>query len=354
MARPIFAKNACGYSQLSPNYYCMDAENIQVLFFQHLKRELPVHLSLVDEISELLGISNDSAYRRLRGEKPISFEELKKLCAHFHLSLDQFLHIGNDSIVFHGKSADKENFDFETYLAGILKLLQYMNSFKNRELLYLNKDVPIFHHFYYPELASFKYFFWMKTILHYPEYARMPFSFDTLIEPLINVGNKIARAYTDLPSMEIWNIESINSTIRQIEYYRNTGNFSSQKDIRTVYEALGKCIDHIEAQAEAGYKFFPEDVSHTERGAYKMYFNEFILGDNTIMAVLDGNMITFINHSVINILQTRDPDFCRYTYEHFHNIIKRSTLISEVGEKERSRFFKTIREKINSRKNALL
>ena len=51
---------------------------------------------------------------------------------------------------------------------------------------------------------------------------------------------------------------------------------------------------------------------------------------------------------------TADKGFCDYTYQHIQNIIRKSTLISDVGEKERSRFFNTVREKINNRKAALL
>ena len=59
--------------------------SVQQIFFQHVKDHLPAHLSLVDEIAELLNISIDSAYRRIRGEKAISFEELRTLCSHFRI-----------------------------------------------------------------------------------------------------------------------------------------------------------------------------------------------------------------------------------------------------------------------------
>ncbi len=55
----------------------MDKPDVQQIFFQHIKSNLAAHLSLVDEVAELLNISNDSAYRRIRGEKPLSFEEIK-------------------------------------------------------------------------------------------------------------------------------------------------------------------------------------------------------------------------------------------------------------------------------------
>jgi plasmid maintenance system antidote protein VapI len=81
----------------------METSSAQQAFFQHVKGKIPPHISMVDEIAELLNISNDSAYRRIRADKPISFEELQKLCVHYKVSLDQFLNLQSDAFIFTGK-----------------------------------------------------------------------------------------------------------------------------------------------------------------------------------------------------------------------------------------------------------
>src|SRR5215467_7685344 len=120
----------------------MDQANVQQVFFQHIRNNLPAHLSLVDEIAELLNISNDSAYRRIRGEKGISFDELRTLCSHFKISLDQLFFLNSESIVFSGRNIDQNNVSFELWLQNILRQLEFMNSFDRKEMIYLNKDVP--------------------------------------------------------------------------------------------------------------------------------------------------------------------------------------------------------------------
>lgn len=333
----------------------MESASVQVLFFQHLKSSLPAHISMAEQVAELLQISIDSAYRRIRGEKPISFDELQKLCSNYNISLDQFVHIQNDAIVFNGRTATATRFNFEDYLKSVLQNVEYMNSFSKREMLYLNKDIPIFYHFLYPELAAFKSFFWMRSILNYPEYVNKTFNVEENInERIKQTGVQLAAAYSMLPSQEVWNIESINSTIRQIEYYKDTHVFTSRNDIITLYKCLERTMDYIQRQAVCGYKISPDGKQVNKHVSYKMYVNEFILGDNSILAQLNNTRVAYLNHSVINFLLTKDPSFCEYTWQHFQNIIKKSTLISEVGEKERSRFFNIIKEKINARKNALL
>ena len=331
----------------------MEQPGVQQVFFQHIRNNLPAHLSFVDEIAELLDISNDSAYRRIRGEKAVSFDELRILCSHFKISLDQLLYLNSESVIFSGRYADHSNFSFEDYLTkNILGQLEFMNSFEKKELLYLNKDIPIFHFFNFHELAAFKFFFWMKTILQYPMFGSSLFSANEFMDSLEKVGKKIVEEYNKLPSQEIWNIESINSTIHQIEYYKDTRVFASSEDIIRLYDALEATINHIEKQAEVGWKFTLDGKTSSPKSSYKVFVNEFILGDNTLIALLNDTKIAYINHSVINVLWTKDTAFAEHTYQHFQNIIRRSSLISDVGEKERNRFFNGMREKIHHRKKA--
>ena len=157
---------------------------LQQHFFQHVKSRLPAHLSFVEEVADLLEISTDSAYRRIRGDKQISLEEVQKLCLHFNISLDPVLNIKSDSTVFFGNWVDVENFDFGKYLEDMLMQLQMIADGEKVMMYYEAKDIPPFHHFQFPQLAAFKYFFWMKTILAYPSLSKEHFESHQLEKPL--------------------------------------------------------------------------------------------------------------------------------------------------------------------------
>jgi len=331
----------------------MEQPGAQQLFFQHIKNNLPSHLSLVDEIAALLNISNDSAYRRIRGEKGISFDEIRTLSVHFKISLDQLFYLNSQSIIFTGKSVDNRDFPFDLYLADMHGQLKFMNSFDKKELIYLCKDVPIFHYFHYSELAAFKFFFWMKTLLQYPSFGKKMFVSDDFADALHKTSGKIVEEYNKLPSQEVWNVENIHSTIRQIEYYKETKTFASALDIVNLYNCLDKTIDHIEKQAELGYKFSILEKQPASRVEYKLFMNEFVLGDNSLCAILNDTKVVYLNYGVLSYIITRDSTFTEHIYQHYQNIIRRSTLISNVGEKERSRFFNTMREKIHNRRRAI-
>lgn len=312
-----------------------------------------MHLSLVDEVADVLNISNDSAYRRIRGEKPIALEEIKKLCLHFKISLDQLLHLNSESFLFTGKLADRINFSFELYIQDFLQQLQIINSFEDKELYYWAKDVPIPYYYQFQELAAFKCFFWMKTVMEYPEYNRMKFKFEDFDDKLWKIGEKILETYNKIPSHEIWNVDNINTYMQQIEYYKDTNVFASKSDIIILYECLEKMVDHIENQAEIGYKF-NRNTKEVKGQSVKIYVNEFIIGDNTVMAVINKMPFVYLNHSFINYANTKDAVFCNYTYDYFQKLIRKSTLVSFVSEKQRSSFFNPIRENIERRKNAVM
>ena len=86
---------------------------------------------------------------------------------------------------------------------------------------------------------------------------------------------------------------------------------------------------------------------------FQMYFNEIIILENSVLAQLDGSKAAFIVHNVLNVLMTRDPRFCDNMSTYIQNLIKKSTLISTVSERERSRFFKHLRQRIAGRKQHL-
>ena len=328
----------------------MSNNDLQQSFFQHIKSNMPPHLSFVDEVASILNISNDSAYRRIRGEKPISFEETKRLSAHFHVSIDQLLNLQTDASTFSTKYVTSENFDFEKYLEQMLKDMQYIASFKEKEIVYHSKDIPVFHYFSFPELAAMKYFFWMKVLLQFPDLVNKNFSFDFKKNPILDIGRKVISMYNTIPAAEIMSIENINTTLRQIEYLKET-YMISEPDLKVIYDQLHDMTDHLSRQAEAGVKFLPGEQPNANSGEYKLYVNDFVIGDNSIIVTMNGNKASFYVHNHLNYLIISDPRFTGYHNNFVQNVMKKSILISGVGEKYRARFFYLIHEKIEQCRN---
>lgn len=319
---------------------------LQINLFQHIKFALPSNLSLADEVADVLEVSIDSAYRRIRGEKQLSFEEIQKLSNRFHISVDKILNLKSDSVLFSGNYVRHKDFDFLKYLDDMYKNLAYIAGFEQKELIYFSKDLHLFYYCMFPELAAFKFFVWMKTLLQYPEYASEKFSLEKIQDSLFERAKKIAAISCQIPITEILNVENIQITLRQIEYYKDTGLFSSRSELDLIYNKLEEMVSHMENVCAAGRRYLPGQKPLLTNASLKMYVNDFVLGDHSNLAIFNGNKICFINHNVINFLSTQDEEFCNYSYDFVQNIIRKSMQISEVGERERVVFFNMIRQRI--------
>jgi hypothetical protein len=333
----------------------MESSDTQLRFFQNIKAMLPPHVSFVDEIANLLNISNDSAYRRIRADKPISFEELQKLCVHYKISLDQFLNLQNDTFIFFGKIHRDSGFAFEDWLGEVLKQYTIISSFEKKHIYFLLKDLPFNQHFLIPELTAFKCFVWMKFFSDYDPAKEMKFSFNYPgFEKYNAIGQKIVDVYNTIPTTELWNTEAINTTIRQIEYYYESGNVISKEQAAVLFDKVIELVNHIEKEAELGFKFKMGILPPKPLAEYKLFNNEMRLGDNSLLAEMGDIKVAFVNHSYMHFIGTRDETFTKAMFRNMNYQTNKGTLISTSGERERVKFFNQMREEIRQRKAALL
>jgi len=109
----------------------------------------------VDAVASILHVSNDSAYRRIRGETPLVLDEARELCNYYKISLDHILNVQSDAILFRNIRIDTSKYSYEKYLYDMIKQLEYMGNYTHKEIIYRSKDIPLFHNFYYyPLIAS--------------------------------------------------------------------------------------------------------------------------------------------------------------------------------------------------------
>lgn len=329
----------------------METTPIQQELFTRLKQLLPSHVSLAAELGDLLGLSADSIYRRIRGEKPITIDELKKICDHYQLSLDQLLQLKTESVLFNAPGLNGNSDDFADYLKAMLVQFKYFNSFKTRDIFYLCKDAPIWYFYLFPDLAAFKTFFWSKTINNQPALVGKKFSIAAFpYTECFAMGQQVLEEHNKINSVELWNLESIHSTINQVAYYRDAGIFESDDDLHRVIASFQQWLDHLQLQAEKGCKFMPGAGEAAYRAPLQFYVNELILGNNTMVIKLDEKELSMVTYSVFQYLFTDDIRFSQKAMVSFNTLLSRSSLISKTGEKERSRFFNMLRDKVSSLK----
>jgi hypothetical protein len=236
--------------------------------------------------------------------------------------------------------------NFEKYLEAILHDLEHIAACQDKHIICLSKDLLFFYNFAFRSIFAFRNFFWMKSIVQHPDFVQKQFSADLLTPEIEKLGKQIILAYNSIPSFEIWNTECINSLISQVEYYKEAGYFKKPADADEIYNDLRELIDHLKLQAETGVKLMPGESSQLKKNNLMFFYNRLTLGDNSILVSANGKKSAYLNYEVLNYIVTHDEAFCNNLHTNMQALIKRSTILSNVSEKQRNIFFNILYKKI--------
>jgi hypothetical protein len=312
------------------------AFEMQEVFIKHLKQVVPANVSLVDDIADLLKISNDSAYRRLRNETELSLDETYKICKHYRISVDSVFSNKNDSVTCNYIKLTDSSDNFESYLTGILNQLTRLQKSDTAKIIYAAEEIPIFHSFYSKELAAFKLFYWQRSVLNVPEYQTKKFDRDSIPEKQLQIAEDIYQNYLRVPSTEIWTDETIQTTIKQIEYYFESGAFKEKEDTIIVLQELKKMMQAINRHSEHENK---NEKNNSLVTPFSLYNSDLVIGTNCIHINVEQSAYSYISFNTMNSLTTGNQQFCEEIEHWMKNLIKKSTLISGIAEKQRFQFF---------------
>ena len=322
--------------------------DIQEQIFQKIIDQLPPNISLVDEISEILEISTDSAYRRIRGEKHLTIHEVQTLCEKYRFSVDDLASKSISTVTFRANLLSEEGFNFTNYFESLLDNIQVVSIHEQAEVIFLLNEINLFQLVQVPEVYAFKLFYWQKSNLGFPGYRDKLFTFDLLDDEIIKITSEITEYYTKLRTIELTTEETLISFLKQVLFYYEAGFFETKNDAKKLCEKLIELVEHLKHQAELGFKFAFGKKPAGKEGNFLLYYNDILLIDQTILVKAGDNISTYITNNGINLLQTYNKNFFQYNYQWCKNLIQKSTLISGTGEKERNKFFLKLNDKIQN------
>lgn len=322
-------------------------DDIQHQLFKRIRDQLPEHVSMVDEIAEILEISNDSAYRRIRGEKPISLHEVQKLAGHFSLSVDDLIGSRGDTVTFRANLLDAEDYSFTHWLRTLLQFTNDTEKAEDVEVIFILNELNIFHIIQFPEVCAFKLYFWQKSNLDFEALRDVKFRTDFCDVEIIKMAEEIASKYVKIDTIEFTTQENLNSFLKQVLYYSEAGYFESRDEAHKLCGVLHELVSHQQKQAELGFKFPYGKPPVGKENNFRLYHNDIVLADNTTIIKTKDFGTTFITSNAINLMQTHNQAFFEYNYKWGMNLLSKSVPISGTAEKERNRFFRDLHEQID-------
>ncbi|MBW8332760.1 MAG: hypothetical protein K0M40_12125 [Prolixibacteraceae bacterium] len=315
--------------------------NLQHDLFDRLKNITKDNAYLMDVLSNLLNISSDAMYRRMRGEKLLNLEELIKICLHFNISLDEIIGIKKQSLQFNYVPLDlREPEIYKLYMKSLLNSFSDLSKADDKEVFYTAVDIPMFHFLPYVELTLFKVFSWSNSTGAFQgKYGE----FCNLIkdDELLDIYKQQTAVYNAIPSVEIWTEGTFDAILRSIDYYYQSGYFSNADEALLLCHQLLEMVAKINKWSNRGFK---DELS--TKIPYKLYLSDMELENNYVI-LRRGEMIScIIKLYTINSMSTIDPDFCNESMKWISNTMKKSILISGGLQKESFKFFNHLTQKI--------
>ena len=290
----------------------------------------------------------DSSYRRIRGETALSIDEVYNLCRHFKISFDAFTSPSKGLVTFNYTDLSNNPGNFEIYLQSILTDLQLILAAETKQIIYAGQDIPVFYHYGYPEIAAFKMFYWMKSIMNASGFEDKKFELANISDELFETGKKIIDLYRKIPSIEIWTNSTIESTLKQITFYWDSGIFHSATDAIKVCEALKLELTEIQKQAERSTKVLDSiQDSKSSQPNYILYFSEIELTNNCVLIQIGDSYLVYLGHFSFNTMSSSNNNYADQTSQWLNNIIKKSVQVSGISEKQRYQFFKKMFQKLD-------
>ncbi len=313
----------------------------QIAFFERLKTAMPTQYNMAGEIAEILGVSPDSVYRRMRGETALTYKEL--------LLIQQELNL-KESILFPLENIEEVNFiyarpayGYDTYLF-LQEITNQMNLVHRREGLHIllsSDDLPFFLHFLSPALLQFKLLVFSGRDIHD---AERPEEHDPAFAEL---ANTIIKRWLEASSEEVWGSNPLDSTLRQIAYsYEN--ELISLRYATMLLQELNTIVDIVKAWATSGKK----DFNGISGGPIELYQSEINMGEMNLMLTYGEEMAVYKSNYGYGYLKTEHPVYCDETMQWVKDLESKGILISGSGERFRNRYIGLLRESI--RKTATL
>ncbi len=314
----------------------------QNLFLKKIEDLLDPSTSLVHELSDILNLSMDSAYRRIRGETLLSIDEIINLCNHFNISFDAFSRDEANLVTFSYKSFENHAENLLNYLKDIEADLIKISSFPESHIIYACQDLPVFYHYNNPEMAAFKFFYWMRSIMNISELESEKYDPGLIDNEIFSVAKNVYDLYSKVKSTEIWTDTTIQSTLKQISFYWDSGIFNTKEEALSICESLKATILNIQKQAENSCKTGTKDLSDKEEVIeknYFLYYSEIEITNNCVLIDLGKIKSVHLSHFSFYTMKTMNEVYCKKTEDWLNSLIKKTTLISGVSEKLRFQFF---------------
>ncbi|MDR1982151.1 MAG: hypothetical protein LBQ39_11130 [Tannerellaceae bacterium] len=301
---------------------------------------IPSHVKLIDYVTDTLGITIQSAYRRIRNEIPFTFEEISKLSRALHFSVDEVIGLEhNKQALFElqGKVSFTPLETFSVMLDRYRVYLLRMYEAKEKEwITTMNHLLPLFS-VGSDHLFRFFYYKWIHQISKVPinyyfSEVTVPAEIRVLYEEIGHYSQRIGNAAYIIDRNLFLN------TVKELQYYYKRGLISDE-EIGLIKNTLSNAVDYMEKLIREGANglgisslFYLSSVGIETNSTYMKY-------DEITESYFWIYMAAPIN--------THNKEVCSMHKKWLDSLKKYTVLITQSNEKLQSEFIDEQRKSID-------
>jgi len=298
-----------------------------------IKNILPSQTSLIEAVAQTLDISYDAAHRRTSLKSKLSLSESIALAKRYKLSIDRLFTVTQkDWVSVEKTKAIHNEQELCSYFNTSYENLSPFLGKKDCQLIYSAKDIPIFYDLKSDTMMRFKLYVWLKLLD--PNFHSVSLQDFTPRLDTLKIAKQLGTLYDDLPITEIWDLTTINGTLKQIYFYFKAGHLK-EADVIALTTTLKETINTIAQRI----------ISDPN---YTLYHNELLLMNNNIYAAIGDEQSLYIPFTLLSYYRTSDRDTCNHAKTYLDKQLQHSKLLNTAGEKERNTFFNKLHQKIDA------
>jgi len=306
-------------------------------FSEVIRKNIPNHLSAIEELAVLLGINYDAAYRRINGKVPLTLEEAIIISKKYNISLNDLFAVGvpNSYVVRESNPIITLN-DINTYLENVYNEFKPLAHREDASLLFAAREIPMFYFFLDPILIKFKFYIWFYVLNVTSIKKRTSFNDFILTTKMIENAKKVGEIYPTVNMTEIWSYGALNNVLQQLLYFYKIRQISTL-DAEIIINAIYSELKNIEE--------YTLNNKHSTR-KFQLYNNDIIMNNNAMIATFKGEKKFFYPYTLLKFFAITDKKACEEQESYLLEQLRYCTNISNTSVKEHTSFFNHKYDKI--------
>jgi hypothetical protein len=308
---------------------------------------VPENIKSIEYLMDVLNIGKESAYRRMRGEIPFTFDEVAVLSMKLGFSIDEIIGKDMEERIFFDLQVNSSSKSDESFLAMLEEYYEYIklvnNSAPNEEVLAAINRISLYLLIGYNSLFKLYYYHW----IHQTHNISLNHHFSDTIIPnrIMEIRQEFLNRRQTLNNLNFIIDRNLFQTIvREIQYYYNR-KLITEEEVLEIKEELTDLLGRIEMLMQRG--------SNENGCIYNFYLSLLDVETNTNCATYDGNIASLYWLYPVNSIVIVNQEICYMQKKWLESLKKYSVLITLSNEILQAEFIAKQREYLDNITNEL-